>query len=384
MVLICFLLVPPFSSALPGLTNTSRQVSHVERSRPITAYRLDAADGPHTASLRFAEEERVRKETVFAGGGGGGGGLPIAARPPVLLAAGYAGRVKADSSVPGPSGAPNREDGYPDGIDDVVDYNAIRQLIGRQAHSTVNRILAAIGAAVLLLLAVRRIVRRSKDEAVRMTQEAYIDEVNDMFTTIRGQRHDFLNHVQTIHTLLQLKKYDDLHRYTGELIGEIRQINDIIQIGHPAVAAIVQSKAVIAVDKKIDFRHEFAPIGALNLGATSVDIVTIIGNLVDNAFDEVMKLPVHKRWVELKGWHQGGSLLISVRNPGRMLNADERAKLFLSGYSTKDADFHSGIGLAVTKKRIDAYKGSITVESDEQRGTTFTVSMPLVRFGKSS
>ncbi|MDF2719587.1 MAG: CitS protein, partial [Paenibacillus sp.] len=196
--------------------------------------------------------------------------------------------------------------------------------------------------------------------------------------------HDFLNHVQTIHTFLQLKKYDDLHRYTGELLGEIRQTNDIIQIGHPAVAAIVQSKVVIAMDRKIDFRHDFLLTGNFNLGITSVDIVIIIGNLVDNAFDEVTHLPVHERWVELRGSYHAGSLVISVRNPGRTLSDEEKAKIFAPGYSTKKTADHSGLGLAVTKKRVGYYKGSITVESDQEQGTVFTVSIPLQRFGKSS
>ncbi|WP_146250184.1 sensor histidine kinase [Paenibacillus flagellatus] len=271
---------------------------------------------------------------------------------------------------------------YPYVIGVVFDYHTIREVLDEQIHSMINRIVVMTALSLVLLLIVFRMIKRNKDEAVRVTQEAYIDEMNDMFTTIRGQRHDFLNHVQTIHTMLQLKKYDDLKEYTGELIGEIRQINDIIQIGHPAIAAIVQSKVVIAMDKKIDFRHEFSPFGNLTLGVKSVDIVKIIGNLVDNAFDETVKLPVAERWVELKGWYTGRTLFITVRNPGPVLDDEEKRKIFEPGYSTKTAGDHSGIGLAVTKERVGYYKGTITVESDAEQGTTFIVSIPLERFGK--
>ncbi|RKN84165.1 GHKL domain-containing protein [Paenibacillus ginsengarvi] len=273
---------------------------------------------------------------------------------------------------------------YPYVIGVVFDYNGISQMLNDQARSLINRILILTIASLIVLIVVFRMIRQNKEEAIRITQEAYIDEMNDMFTTIRGQRHDFLNHVQTIHTFLQMKKYDDLQRYTGELIGGIRQINDIIQIGHPAVAALVQSKVVTAMDKNIDFRHEFEPIGNLDLGVTSVDIVIIIGNLVDNAFDEVAKLPVSERWVELRGWHQAGNLVVSVRNPGRTICDEEKERLFVPGYSTKRPDDHSGLGLAITKKRVDSYKGSITIESDEEHGTTFTVSMPIQRMVRSS
>ncbi|MEF3301603.1 sensor histidine kinase [Paenibacillus sp. GYB003] len=288
------------------------------------------------------------------------------------------------SFIPVQAGTSNPEEQYPYVIGVVFDYDSLERMLNDQARSLINRVLVLTFVSLVVLAIVFHLIKRNKDEAIRFTQEAYIDEVNDMFTTIRGQRHDFLNHVQTIQSFLQMKKYDDLHRYTGELMGEIRQVNDIIQIGHPAVAAIVQSKVVTAMDKKIDFRHEFAPIGNLNLGITSVDIVIIIGNLVDNAFDEVVKLPVAERVVELKCWHQAGHLLISVRNPGPVIPNEEKAKLFIPGYSTKPSGDHSGLGLAITKKRVDAYKGSITVQSDELHGTVFTVSMPLQRFVKSS
>lgn len=285
--------------------------------------------------------------------------------------------VLSDDGVKGAAGVP-----YVIGV--VFDYQTIREVLNEQVRALVNRILIMTTLSLVVLVVVFRMIKQNKDEAVRVTQEAYIDEVNDMFTTIRGQRHDFLNHVQTIHTFLQMKKYDALHRYTGELIGEIRQTNDIIQIGHPAVAAIVQSKVAIAMNKKIDFRHDFVLTGNFNLGVTSVDIVIIIGNLVDNAFDEVTNLPVHERWVELRGAYRDGALVISVRNPGRTLGEDELAKIFRPGYSTKGLEFHSGLGLAVTKRRVASYKGTITVESDPEQGTAFTVTIPLQRFGRPS
>lgn len=299
---------------------------------------------------------------------------------PVTYTTVIQGKKVIKSYIPVPSDSENQQLDYPYVIGVVFDYHMIRDVLQDQITKMAARIGILTVLSLILLYFVFRMIGRNKDEAVRVTQEAYIDEVNDMFTTIRGQRHDFLNHVQTIHTFLQLKKYEDLHRYTGELIGDIRQTNDIIQIGHPAIAAIVQSKLVIAMDKKIDFRHEFAPFGNLNLGVKSVDIVKIIGNLVDNAFDEVNRLPVQERWVELKGWYNAGNLFISVSNPGRVLDEEERRKIFMPGYSTKESSEHSGIGLAVTKERVGYYKGTITVESDEE-GTTFTVSMPLQRFG---
>jgi sensor histidine kinase regulating citrate/malate metabolism len=170
-------------------------------------------------------------------------------------------------------------------------------------------------------------------------------------------------------------KYDDLKRYTAELIGEVRQVNDIIKIGHPAIAAIVQSKLIAAMSNHINFRHEFSEFDNLTLGVKSVDIVIIIGNLVDNAFDEVMNLPPEQRWVELKGWRSDRNLYISVLNKGSVIREEDVEKIFESGYSTKQN--HSGIGLAIVKERVNHYKGTIVVKSDPDHGTEFIVSIPL-------
>lgn len=298
----------------------------------------------------------------------------------------YTAKVDGDkvvkSFIPVRSDSGDKQVDYPYVIGVVYDYDTIRGTLDGQRDRIAAQVAIATLISVILLLVVFRAIKRNKDEAARVTQEAYIDEVNDMFTTIRGQRHDFLNHVQTMHAMLQVKRYDDLRRYTAELIGEIRETNDIIQIGDPAIAAIVQSKVVTAMDRKIDFRHEFSPFGHLNLGVKSVDIVKIIGNLVDNAFDEVMRLPVHERWVELKGTCGDGYLVLTVRNPGRTLDEEERRNLFKPGYSTKDPQRHSGIGLAVARERVLSYKGTIDVESDAENGTTFTVRIPVDRLGR--
>ncbi|MGO4376324.1 sensor histidine kinase, partial [Paenibacillus sp. MCAF20] len=156
--------------------------------------------------------------------------------------------------------------------------------------------------------------RQSRDKAVRVTQETYIDEINQMFHSIRAQRHDFLNHVQTIHSLAELRKTRELAAYTKELTGEIRLMNDIINIGNPAIAALIRSKISQAESHKIQFACSFSGLNMQEMGAKTLDVNRILGNLIDNAFDEVLKYPDEQRIVNLVGNQTDCELELTISN----------------------------------------------------------------------
>ncbi|MFD2670857.1 sensor histidine kinase [Marinicrinis sediminis] len=258
----------------------------------------------------------------------------------------------------------------------VGDYQTIQNNLNKQFSMMGISILIALLITMIVIWIIMRFMKATREVAVQSAQIAYIEQLNEMFTTIRGQRHDFLNHVQTIHSLVSMNKTEALKQYTAELIGEIREVNDLIRVGQPAIAAIVQSKLTVAVTKKIHLRHQLTDVDKLKFGVKSVDIVKIIGNLVDNAFDAVLMLPVDERIVDLKVKTVERQLMIQVKNPGRSLSSEEVDRMFLAGYSTKTSDSHDGIGLAVTKERVLHYRGSIDVWS--QNGTIiFTVLIPL-------
>lgn len=236
--------------------------------------------------------------------------------------------------------------------------------------------------SIVIIYVVLRVISQTKDDAVRMTQQIYIDDVNQMFTTIRGQRHDFLNHVQVILSFVKRGKIKELEKYTQELVGEITEINEIIQIGHPALAALIQAKILASDENKIRFDYQFSGLDHLSLGVKSIDIVKISGNLIDNSFDEVMHLPQEDRWVEIHGWIAEGNLYLTVRNPGKLLSEEEKELIFFPGYSTKSDNTHCGIGLSIVKERVEHYKGNIDILSSETTGIQFKVKIPLgAKFG---
>jgi len=233
-----------------------------------------------------------------------------------------------------------------------------------------------IAVSLFALVVILRLIIKSRDQAVRMTQEVYVEDINDMFTSIRGQRHDFLNHVQVIHTMAQMGKIDQLKTYVSDIVKETREVSDIVHHASPALAAFVQAKMTIAIGRGISFTYELPQQWYISDTAVKIiDVIKIIGNLVDNAFDESMLLPAGQRQVHASIRVENSEILLEVTNQGRVLSDEEKGKIFQPGYSTKGKG-HSGLGLAIVTERVKYYRGQLTLESTAQSGTVFRARLP--------
>ena len=245
----------------------------------------------------------------------------------------------------------------------VYDYKEVtNQLHQRIFHSTIIILFALVVSAFILIM-VNRIIGRTKEDAVRTTQEEYIGQMNKLFVIIRGQRHDINNHIQILYALMKTKKLDEMQRYMEEYVGEAIFINELVHINNPVVAAQVQAKMAIAETKGIKLNVECSDLNSFEVSAVkSIDIVKIIGNLVDNAIDEVENTKSNKRYIKLDIIpDQEKRLNIIVTNPIiNGLKEEHLSKIFEHEYSTKKTKGHSGLGLSIIRERIEFYKGMIT------------------------
>ncbi|MFC5653535.1 sensor histidine kinase [Paenibacillus solisilvae] len=271
-------------------------------------------------------------------------------------------------------------DGNGDAIDRyvltlVADYQTIQDKLDKQF---VN-----IGIIVVIVTALSFIIvywtatgfRKSQDKLVRKAQETYVEEINQLFQSIRAQRHDFLNHVQTIHSLAEVNKIDELKAYTAELTGEIRQMNDIINIGNPAIAALIRAKISQAELLRVQLETSISDMNKMELGVKSLDMTRILGNLIDNAFDEALNYSEEERFVRIFIGQKPGYLEFAISNT--CLHAETLAAkpLFESGYTSKDGT-HSGLGLSIVKSIVDQYKGLVRIAINEPGMITFIVKIP--------
>lgn len=262
----------------------------------------------------------------------------------------------------------------------LIAMTLFMQLSDDPQKSKISIIFIYLTVAVSLcaLFVILRLFFIAKTDAIRSTQALYVDDINNMFTSVRGQRHDFLNHVQVIHAMAQMGKIEQLQEYTKTLVHETREVSDIVNHASPALAAFAQAKTTVALGRGIAFGCQLperwnVPDTAVNM----LDLIKILGNLVDNAFDETFLLPPEQRSVYVTIERTDDALLLEVTNRGQPINEETRSRIFQAGYSTK-GESHSGLGLAIVQERVLHYGGTIEVRSDDAVGTTtFVVRIPI-------
>jgi Signal transduction histidine kinase regulating citrate/malate metabolism len=246
-------------------------------------------------------------------------------------------------------------------------------------HETGLRMLFYVGifAVIVCSFLTVRLIAKARDEAIRVTQEAFVGDLMRMITTIRGQRHDFVNHVQTMYAMLTMKKHEQLKQYMEEVVGEIQSVSRLAEkIPVTALESLLMAKQAIAQDRQIRFEYRLAELPEGLSAVRSIDLVRIVGNLVDNAFDEVMKRKEEARIVTLDIGQADGELRISVGNAGDPLTEDERKRIFTPGYSTKRKG-HEGLGLPIVVERVRHYGGEVEVDYRPERGVVFTARIPI-------
>ncbi len=238
-------------------------------------------------------------------------------------------------------------------------------------------IYAVIAISLAAIVLVAQLIIRTREHAVRATQDHYIEDINRMFASIRGQRHDFINHLQVIHTMTQMNKTKELQSYVAELVHETQEMSEIVNHASPALAAFVKAKTTVAIAKGITFMFELPQQKSIQESSIrTIDIIKILGNLVENAFDEVSSLPTSRRVVRGSIRYENQQMVMEVANSGRILNSEERKKIFAAGFTTKKGGKHSGLGLAIVSERTEHYGGKLELLSDEENGTVFRITIP--------
>jgi signal transduction histidine kinase len=105
-------------------------------------------------------------------------------------------------------------------------------------------------------------------------------------------------------------------------------------------------------------------------------LIRIITNLVKNAIQAIPDFQAEKR-VKINVKKQDDSLLIQVSDNGTGIDASNIPRIFEPKFTTKTSGM--GLGLGIIKNIIENYKGTITFESEIGKGTTFTVTLPLIK-----
>ena len=146
-------------------------------------------------------------------------------------------------------------------------------------------------------------------------------------------------------------------------------------VSEPAVAALLIGKIARASELNINFvLRDGCRYSPTDMALPSEMLITVIGNLLDNAFEAMNENTDYKVRHELMFgiYSKADALLITVDDTGHGIKPEHLARIFEKGYSTKSDN--RGTGLYQVKAMVENFGGKIIVESQEYVGSSFTVS----------
>ncbi len=168
---------------------------------------------------------------------------------------------------------------------------------------------------------------------------------------------------------------DQIKPYMNTLYKDVQVASDVLQLAVPELSALLLVKAGVAAGRNISLEiDQQSDLAALNV--PSMEIATVVGNLLNNAMEAVENLNPDLRTVKLKIYEKPEFYIIQTQNPGYM-PPEIKNKLFELGFSTKPGD--RGIGLASVKYQVEKHNGMVLVSSHPENGTRFTVCYPRRR-----
>ncbi|WP_461204965.1 ATP-binding protein [Clostridium sp. DL1XJH146] len=200
--------------------------------------------------------------------------------------------------------------------------------------------------------------------------------IKKMTNELRAQSHEYMNKLHTISGLIQLEEYDKAVDYISELSETREKVTSNLHknIKKSYVAGILLAKYYKAKELRINL--EIDPNSYLEEIPESItegDICSIIGNLIENALDELIKINNGKINVSIRT--DESELKILVQDNGRGIDKEIKDKIFERGTTTKEGN--RGIGLWIIKQIIDRAGGNINIIVNQ--GTTWDITIPMKR-----
>ncbi|MFE6822928.1 ATP-binding protein [Streptomyces sp. NPDC057690] len=231
----------------------------------------------------------------------------------------------------------------------------------------VNRMPTDDGGAVATL--------RDRTELEQLGRE--LDSTHGLIDALRAQDHEHANRMHTLLGLLELEMYDDAVDFVGEVVGDHRATAEQVteKIEDPLLAALLVGKATVAAERGVALWVS----DRTRLPDRLIDprgLVTVVGNLVDNALDAVAGKPHARVEVELRA--EGRTAVLRVRDTGPGIPAEQRELIFTEGWSTKKPPAHGkrGIGLSLVRRLAERQGGHAGVDEADGGGAEFTVVLP--------
>ena len=201
-----------------------------------------------------------------------------------------------------------------------------------------------------------------------------LDSVRGFAEALRSQAHESANRLHTVISLIELGRAPQALEFAAAEIAAAQELTDKVvgAVREPVLAALLLGKVNQASERGVDLvvaSGDGLPDGFL----PARDLVTIVGNLLDNAIDAAVEAPPPRR-VELGTRIDDGHLVLRISDSGAGLDPADIERAFRRGWSTKPDDrrIGRGLGLALVAQAVRRHGGTIEVSQ-----SVFTVRIPV-------
>ena len=214
---------------------------------------------------------------------------------------------------------------------------------------------------------------QDRTEALKMSDE--LTGARNMMDTLRAFNHEFLNKLHIILGYLQTGEIEEAKRFiTNSSLVSSKSVRDTANaIRVPEVCALVIGKMMHAAELGIILKME--PDSAMleqDLLVPKEAFVTIIGNLLENAIEELNGGQTEAREIRLGVLCASDVNIITCEDTGGGIREEILPRIFEKGVTSKGENH--GTGLFLVKQLTDKYGGEIEIETEEGEGTCFVVT----------
>ncbi|MEV8344469.1 sensor histidine kinase [Streptomyces niveus] len=246
-----------------------------------------------------------------------------------------------------------------------------------EVHMTADRIVV-VSTRPVIGGERRGTVATLRDHTELQALSGELDSERGFTQALRSQAHEAANRLHTVVSLIEMGRVDEAVEFaTAELeLAQVLTDRVVGAVAEPVLAALLLGKAaqanergvelVLAEDSRIDD-------GVLPSSLAARELVTMLGNLIDNAMDAAQGSDGAR--VTVTALVEDGELLLRVRDTGPGVAPGDMEEVFRRGWSTRGAE--RGLGLALVRQAVHRARGTVELTPGRAGGAEFTVRLPL-------
>jgi sensor histidine kinase regulating citrate/malate metabolism len=192
-----------------------------------------------------------------------------------------------------------------------------------------------------------------------------LDAVRSLAESLQAQNHEASNRLHTVVSLIEIGKPERAREFAVSELQFAQAMTDRVvgTVGDPVLASLLLAKLAQAQERGVTLTLELGH-EALNTRLPAQDVVTVVGNLLDNAIEAARGGPAPRR-VELRAGTTADAIDLIVTNTGAELGATELAHMFERGWTTKAEPGH-GLGLVLVRSTVERWQGTLMVDPDSE------------------